>query len=327
MSITTIEMGGGFPGLPQIASVVVASAFIAGSYLLVTRSDMTRRVLRRTTARIGLVLITFVVLLALYGLYLDPYAVRAFPCLFTCPSLPPFVNLAHPFGTYATGQDVFSEVAHGTPIDLTIGLLATAVAVLIGTTVGLLAGYGRWIVQDSLMAFIEIVMLLPSFAVIVWVYRAYGNSDIFLGPLQTNYLAFLLGLFAWPPIALVVRNTMKTVQQAEYVSAARALGAGTRIVILRHILPNITTSIISIASIVFAANITAESLFAYLGLVEPQSDVVTWGFLFWEGVRDLYGEWWVSLFPGIMIVVTVLGFSLIGDAISETLNPRVGVRL
>jgi ABC-type dipeptide/oligopeptide/nickel transport system permease subunit len=183
------------------------------------------------------------------------------------------------------------------------------------------------VVQDISLAFIQIVLLLPSFAIVVWVYRTYGNTELFTSPLLTNYLALLLGLFAWPPIALVVRNSAKTLQQAEFVVAARGLGASTRGIVVKHILPNITTSILSITSIVFAACITAEALFTYLGLVDYTSDVVTWGFLFGEGDRLLFGQWWVSFFPGVMIVVTVLGFSLLGDAISETLNPKAGVRI
>ena len=324
VSTSSGEGGGGFGFPPEGEFLAIVALIIAGSYALIARVSLARIVLRRTTAKTGLALIAFIILLTLYGLYLDPYAPRAFPCLFSCPSLPPLANLAHPFGTYATGQDVFSEVAHGAPIDLAIGFEATAVAVLIGTVVGLLAGSGKWIVRDLLLAFIQIVLLLPAFAIVVWVYRTYGNTELFLSPLLTGYLALLLGLFAWPPVALVVRNAVESLQQAEFVTAARALGAGQMRVIFRHILPNIITSVVSIASIVFAANVTAESLFAYLGLIEPSSDVVTWGFLLWEGDRVLFGQWWVAFFPGLMIVITVLGFALLGDAISETLNPKIG---
>ncbi len=312
------------PGLPpQVISLAIASLLIAVSYLIVTKVGLARMVLRRTTARVGLALLAFILTLTLYGLFLDPYAPRAFPCYATCSSLPPFVNLAHVFGTYPTGQDVFSEVAHGALVDLTIGFEATAVAVLIGTLAGLLAGSGRWIVRDILLAFIQIVLLLPSFAVVVWIYRTYDNTNLFLSPLLTNYLALLLGLFAWPPIAIVVSNSVKTLQQEEFVTAARALGAGKTRVVFRHIFPNVISSILSIAGVVFAANITAESLFAFLGLVNHQSDVVTWGFLLWEGDKHLFGSWWIAFFPGLMIFITVLGFSLIGDAIAETLNPKV----
>jgi ABC-type dipeptide/oligopeptide/nickel transport system permease subunit len=324
VNISTVS-GAILPGITETVSAVTVVLFIAGSYLFFTKVSLTRMVLRRSTARVGLALIAFVLLLMIYGLFLDPYPVRAFPCLGTCSGLPPFVDLAHPFGTYPTGQDVFSEIAHGAPIDLGIALVATAVAVAIGTTVGLLAGYGRWFVRDTFLMLIQVVLLLPSFAIVVWVYRTYGNTDLFLSPLLTNYLAILLGLFAWPPIALVVRDAAKTLQQSEFVTAARGLGAGTRRVIVKHMLPNITTSILSIASIVFAANITAEALFTYLGLVDYTSDTVTWGFLLGEGNRYLFGAWWIAFFPGVMIIITVLGFSLLGDAISEALNPKVGI--
>jgi peptide/nickel transport system permease protein len=312
------------PGIPpQVNFLAIASLSIAVSYLIVTKVKLAKMVLRRTTARVGLALSAFILILTLYGLFLDPYAPRAFPCYATCGNLPPFVNLAHLFGTYPTGQDVFSEVAHGAIVDLTIGFEATAVALLIGTLAGLLAGSGMWVVRDILLASIQIVLLLPSFVVVVWIYRTYDNTNLFLSPLLTNYLALLLGLFAWPPIAIVVSNSVKTLQQQEFVAAARALGAGKIRVVFRHIFPNVTSSILSIAGVVFAANITAESLFAFLGLVNKQSDVVTWGFLLWEGDLHLFGSWWIAFFPGLMIFITVLGFSLIGDAIAETMNPKV----
>lgn len=291
-----------------------------------TRWRTTRLIIRRRSAKIGLVLISFVLLLTLYGATVDPYPPRAFPCLGSCSGLPPFVSFAHPFGTYPTGQDVLSEVAHGAPVDLVIGFGATAVAVLIGTLVGALAGYGKGSSEDLLLALVQVVLLLPSFAIVVWFYRAYGDTDLFLSPLLTNYLMLLLGAFAWPPVALVVRNSVLTVKQEEFVTSARALGAGVRHQLFRHVIPNVSTSVLSIATVVFAANITAESLFAYLGLVNRTSDVITWGFLLWEGNRLLIGYWWISFFPGFMIIVTVLGFSLLGDAISETMNPRLRVQ-
>ncbi len=280
-----------------------------------------RLILRRRSAQVGLALLTFVLLLSLWGMTLDPYPPRAFPCLGVCGGLPPFADVNHLFGTYPSGQDVLSEVAHGAPIDLTIGFGATVISVAIGTSVGVIAGYGTGPSRDLVLTLIQIVLLLPSFAILVWFYRAYGGTDLFQGPLLTNYLMILLGAFSWPPVALVVRNSVAALNQEEFIDSSRALGASRRHVIFKHILPNIATPILAVATLIFAVNITAESLFTYLGLVNPQSDVVTWGFLIWEGSRVLLGYWWISFFPGLMIVVTVLGFNLLSDAISETLNP------
>ncbi len=286
-------------------------------------ADRVRGIRRSRTAVTGLVLVFFPFALAVYGLTIDPYPARSFPCLGTCAGLPPFTTLSHPFGTYPTGQDVFSEVAHGAPSDLFIGFGATAVAVLIGTVLGMFSGYRKGLGRDALLSVFQVVLLLPSFVMVVWFYTTYGGSDIFASSLLTGYLALLLGVFAWPPIAFVVGNAVTTAMEEGFVEGARAVGAGRGRILFRHVLPNIATPLLSMASIVFAANITAESLFAYLGLVSPQSDTVTWGFLLWEGRSLLIGYWWISFFPGAMIVVTVLGFSLLADTLSEELSPKL----
>jgi peptide/nickel transport system permease protein len=289
----------------------------------------TRFVLRKRSGRVGLALILFVLVLAVYGLTFDPYGPRAEPCFATCAGLPPLASLGHPFGTFPTGEDVFSEVAHGAPIDLLVGFGATAVAVIIGTVVGVLAGYLRGLMRDLLLSFIQVVLLLPSFLLVVFFFTTHGDTNLFLDPLQTAYLALLLGAFSWPPIALVVRNAVMTLKEEDFITGVKALGAGNRHILFKHILPNLGAAIPSVAGIVLAVNITLESLLVYLGLIptlEHQALVVSWGFLLWEGTNLLLGYWWVSFFPGLMIVITVLGFNLIGDAIQEALSPRVGTQ-
>jgi peptide/nickel transport system permease protein len=285
-----------------------------------------RTMLRRRSARLGLALVVFVLAVAVYGATLDPWPPRTFPCVGSCTSLPPFVNLAHPFGTFPPGADVFSEVAHGAPIDLLLGFGSTAIALLLGILIGALAGYGRGLLHDLLLSVIQVVLLIPSFVIVVWYFGANGNTNLFLDPRATATLMMILGAFSWPPIALVVRNAVMTLREEEFVTGARVLGARGWRIFYRHVMPNVIAPTLTVAGIVLAVNITAESLLVYLGLVptlERQLSVTSWGFLLWQGTSLLPSHWWVSFFPGMMMAVTVLGFSLMADAASDALNPQL----
>ncbi len=285
-----------------------------------------RHVIASRLAQAGFALLGFILFMAVYGSLLDPYPPRAFPCLGTCSSLPPFVDIAHLFGTNSYGQDIFSEVAHGAAADLYIGFGATIIAVVIGIAVGSSAGYWGGARGTLGLGLIQLFFLMPTFAIVVWFYRSFGSTDLGAVPFQTTFLMLLLGVFAWPPIAMVARNEVVRAREEEYVLGARALGAGSRRILLRHIIPNILTPLIGVAGVLFAANITAEALFAYLGLVDPSTSVVTWGFLLWEGQRFLATEWWSSFFPGLMLVFTTVGVVLLGEAVSNEVNPKLRTR-
>ncbi len=285
-----------------------------------------RHVISSRLAQAGFVLLGFVLFMAVYGSFFDPYPPRAFPCLGSCSSLPPFVDVAHIFGTNSYGQDIFSEVAHGAAADLYIGFGATIIAVVIGIAVGSSAGYWGGVRGILGLGLTQLFFLMPTFAILVWFYRSFGSTSLGAVPFQTTFLMLLLGAFAWPPIAMVARNEVIRAREEEYVLGARALGAGGRRILLRHILPNILTPLIGVAGVLFAANITAEALFAYLGLVDPSTSVVTWGFLLWEGQRFLASEWWSSFFPGLMLVCTTVGVVLLGEAVSNEVNPKLRTR-
>ena len=282
-----------------------------------------RSMVRRRRAQGGLVLLAFPVLMAVYGGFFDPYPARAFPCLGSCSGQPPFGSLAHFFGTNAYGQDIFSEVAHGAATDLYIGFGATLLAIVIGIVVGSLAGFRGGARGTLGMGLIQFFFLMPAFAIVVWFYRSFGSTSLGSVPFQATLLMVLIGAFAWPPIAMVTRNEVVKAREMEYVQGAESLGAGDRRIIFRHILPNVLTPLIGIVGVLFAANITAEALFAYLGLVDPSTDVVSWGFLIWEGSRFLASEWWSSFFPGLMLVFTTVGGVLLGDVVSDELSPKL----
>lgn len=285
-----------------------------------------RLTMRKRSAKVGLALVVFVLAVAIYGATLDPWPPRTFPCAGICDTLPPFASLAHPFGTFPPGSDVFSEIAHGAPVDLLLGFGATGIALVVGMLVGVLAGYRRGIVHDLLLSFIQIVLLLPSFVIVVWYYGANGDTNLFLDAQATTTLMLILGAFSWPPVALVVRNAVMTLREEEFIESARALGSRGWRTLYRHVMPNVVAPMLSVVGIVFAVNITAEALFVFLGLVpslEHQLLVTSWGFLLWQGANLLPGYWWVSFFPGLMLVATILGFSLVADAVSDAFNPQL----
>ena len=285
-----------------------------------------RRVIASRTAQAGLILLGFVLFMAIYGSFFDPYPPRAFPCLGICSGMPPFVDFSHLFGTNPYGQDIFSEVAHGASSDLYIGFGATIVAVVIGIAVGASTGYWGGARGTLGLGLIQLFFLMPVFAIVVWLYRSFGSTDLGAVPFQSTFLMLLLGVFTWPPIAMVARSEAMRAREEEYVSSARALGAGGGRILLRHILPNILTPLIGVIGVLFAANMTAEALFAYLGLVDPNTSFVTWGFLLWEGQRFLAAEWWPSFFPGLMLVFTTVGVVLLGEEVSNEVNPKLKTR-
>lgn len=278
------------------------------------------------SGKLGAGLLLFVFALVAYGATLDPWGPRSFPCYAACSSLPPFTNLFHPFGTGPTGEDVFSEIAHGAGSDLLVGFLATGIALLVGALVGALAGYRRGALHDLLLSFTQIVLLVPSFVIVVWFYGINGDTNLFTSVSSTASLAVILGAFSWPPIALAVRNAVMTLREEEFVLASRALGAGGRRVVFRHVIPNVVAPMLSVTGIVFGVNITLEALMVFVGAVpslEHQMLVTTWGLLLQQGLNLLPGYWWVTFFPGLMIVITVLGFNLLVDSVSEAFSPNL----
>jgi len=285
-----------------------------------------KEALRSHSGKVGAGLLLFVVGLAVYGATLDPWGARSFPCAAACSSLPPFVSLYHPLGTSPVGEDVFSEIAHGASSDLLVGFLATGIALLVGALVGALAGYRRGVVHDLLLSFTQIILLVPAFVIVVWYYGINGDTNLFTSISSTAFLAVILGAFSWPPIALAVRNAVITLREEEFISASRVLGADGKQILFRHVIPNVVAPMLSVTGIVFGVNITVEALMVFIGAVpslEYQQLVTTWGFQLQQGLNLLPGYWWVSFFPGLMIVISVLGVNLLIDSVSEAFTPKM----
>jgi ABC-type dipeptide/oligopeptide/nickel transport system permease subunit len=264
-------------------------------------------------------MVGFILFLAGFGYLFAPYPSRTFPCFqLGCTSLPPFQSIAHPLGSTPSGLDVYSEILQGSRNDLYVGFGATLIAVAIGLVVGGLAGYRSGASAAILLGVTQVFLVFPVLILILLF------SSIFQLIMAKGFgltlIMLLLGVFDWPTVAYIARGEILRVRELEYVQAERALGASNTRILFRHIIPNILPPIIVIATLEIAGNILTEVVISFLGFGDPNTS--TWGLLLNDGFAWL-NYWWISFFPGIMVVFSVLGFNLLGDGLSDALNPRL----
>src|SRR5262245_11349464 len=226
------------------------------------------------------------------------------------PLSPP--SLAHPMGTDDLGRDLFAGVAYGTRTSLSLVLVVSVLAGGIGIVVGALAGWEGSVVDDALMRTTEFVQVIPRFFLAVIVIALFGPG--------LDRLALLLALTSWPWTARVVRAEVLSLKGWEFVEAARSLGAGRSRVLFREVLPNALPPVVVVVSLNAASVILIEAGLSFLGLGDP--DAVSLGYLANNAQQFLRVAWWMAAFPGATIAAVVLGLNLLGDGLSEVLNPR-----
>lgn len=279
-----------------------------------------RRFKRNKVGVAGLVIVLFYIFMGVYGLLFAPYPVRSFQCLYEgCTALPPFVDPAHPFGTEQSGIDVFSEILHGTINDLYVGVVATLISVGIGVLIGGFAGYRSGVSSSFLLGVTQAFLVIPIL-VLILLFARIGQLLVAQG-LGLTLITIILGVFGWPLIAYIVRGEILRIRELEFIQAERALGANNTRILFRHVLPNVLSPLIVYSSLLIAGNILTEVVVSFLGFGDPNTS--TWGLLLQEGFDKLRTTWWVSVFPGLAVVFCVLGFNLLGDGLSDALNPRL----
>jgi ABC-type dipeptide/oligopeptide/nickel transport system permease subunit len=277
-----------------------------------------RRFKRNKAGLTGLGIVLFYMFLAAFGGLLAPYPAASFQPLYDFENnMPP--SWKHPFGTTLGGLDVFSESLHSARNDVYVAILATTISVLIGVTVGAFSGYlGRGadaillgITQMFYVFPILVLILLFSRIFVLLVVEGFGLTMI----------ALILGLFGWPAIAYIVRGEVLKLKESEFITAAKALGASSSRILLKHLIPNVLPPIIVVASLLVAGNILVEVAVSFLGFGDPNTP--TWGLLLELGKQTVSSAWWVTIFSGLMVLFIVLGFNLLGDGVSDALNPRL----
>jgi len=221
---------------------------------------------------------------------------------------------AHPLGTDDLGRDVLVRMLYGARISLLVGFVAVGISCLIGIVFGALAGYyGGW-VDSLIMRFVDIMLCFPTFFLILAVIA-------FLDPSIWNIM-IVIGLTSWMGVARLIRAEFLSLRQRDFVLAAQALGASDGRLIFRHILPNAMSPVLVSATLGVAGAILTESALSFLGIgVQPPTP--SWGNMLIVGKQTLGSAWWLSVFPGLAILVTVLGYNLLGEGIRDALDPRL----
>jgi peptide/nickel transport system permease protein len=269
-----------------------------------------RRLFKRRSAVFGLVVIVLFILMAVLAPLIAPYD----PTQQGWTSIRKPPSLQHWFGTDESGRDLFSRVIFGARASLLAGVVSISIALGLGVPIGLLAGYGgKWI--DAVIGRITDAMLACPFLILAIALAA------FLGPSLQNAM-IAIGVIYVPPFARIVRASVLSLREREFVDAARGLGAGAGRVVLRHVLPNCLSPAIVQASLGMGYAILVEAALSFLGLgVQPPQ--ASWGSMLAEGRSFLDRAPWFATFPGLAIFVTVLGLNTVGDRLREALDPRL----
>ncbi len=278
-----------------------------------------RRLAARRTALFGLVVVVLVVLTALTASLIspfDPIEQDLGDLRLKEPGFRDAAGHVHPLGTDHLGRDLLARVIFGARPALLVGFAAVAISGLIGMAAGLVAGYFGGRTDDVLMRLADIQLAFPFILLAIAVIGVLGPS------LKT--IIVVIGVSSWVVYARIVRGAVLTLREREFVQAALALGGGDVRVLLRHILPNALTPWLVVATLDMARVIVIESALSFLGLgVQPPAP--TWGGMLADGRVYISTAWWLATFPGLAILVTVLGINLFGDGLRDTLDPRLNV--
>jgi peptide/nickel transport system permease protein len=239
-----------------------------------------------------------------------PYDPAAQPDIVAGSTLPP--SQAHPMGTDQFSRDVLSRLLHGARVSLFVGLFATLVAVTLGTLYGLAAGYAGGITDELMMRLVDALMSIPRVLLVLALVALWGR-------MSTTGLVLLLGLTGWFQLARLVRGEVLVARGTDYVASARALGAHDFRIAFRHVLPNVLPPIIVFATVGLGNVIVLEAGLSYLGFgVQPP--VPSWGNMIRDGAELLSAGWWISLFPGLAIVTTVVAVNALGEELRRSLG-------
>ena len=281
---------------------------VKGSSLL---SDAFRRLLKNKASLISLIILSSIALLSIFGPFFLKY--DFYETDWNSIYLPPDFSSGHYFGTDGNGRDLLVRILYGGRLSLTIGIIATLVSVLIGVTYGTVAGIFGGRLDTVMMRIVEILYAMPYLIFVIILMVIFGRNI---------YLLFLaIGAVEWLTMARIVRGQTISIKEKEFIEASRSLGQSSLFIILKHIIPNLAGTVIVYITLMVPSVIILESFLSFLGL-GVQEPLTSWGVLISEGSRDMETAWWLLIFPGIFMVLTLASLNFIGDGLRDALDPK-----
>lgn len=272
--------------------------------------DFFQRFCKNSLALSGLIIVVALFFVAIFADFLAPYPPNQIDTfrILEAPSK------AHWLGTDSLGRDVLSRMIHGSGVSLSVGFVAVSISTLIGVVLGALAGYYSGVVDSVIMRFVDIMLCFPSFFLILAVIA-------FVGPSIWNIM-IVIGVTSWMGVTRLVRAEFLTLRERDFVKAAVSQGASDLRIIFIHILPNSMAPVLVSATLGVASAVLVESGLSFLGIgVQPPDP--SWGNMLTEGKDNIEIAWWLSLYPGLAILITVMGYNLLGEGIRDSLDPRL----
>jgi len=272
--------------------------------------DVFLRLARHTLALVGLFIVAALFVVAIFANQLAPYS----PEEIDTSSILLEPCRLHPMGTDTLGRDVLSRIIHGAGVSLSVGFVAVGLSTLIGIILGAVAGFYSGVVDRVIMRFVDIMLCFPTFFLILAVIA-------FLQPSIYNIM-IVIGVTSWMNVTRLIRAEFLSLRERDFVQAAISQGASDIRIIFLHVLPNAIAPVLVAATLGVAAAVLVESSLSFLGLgVQPPHP--SWGNMLTEGKDNIEIAWWLSLFPGLAIFITVMGYNLLGEGIRDTLDPRL----
>jgi peptide/nickel transport system permease protein len=264
------------------------------------------------SSRVALLVLGVLALAAMLAPVLTPYEPSQQMDIVALKNRAP--SLAHPFGTDRFSRDVLTRVLHGARVSLSVAILAVIVSALVGTLYGLLSAVAGNRVDSVLMRLLDAMLSIPRVLLLIAILALWN-------PVPITGLILILGLTGWFRTSRLVRAEALSMRERDFIAAARSLGAGRRRIMFRHLLPNVLAPVIVAAAIDVGNVIVLEAGLSFIG-IGAREPVPSWGTMFQEGAEVFAGTWWLALFPGLAIVLTVLCVNIVGDGLRTLLDPR-----
>ncbi|MGA8833082.1 MAG: ABC transporter permease [Desulfomonilaceae bacterium] len=272
--------------------------------------DFVKRIRRNRMAMAGLGIVAILFCVAISANELAPYP----PGRIDTSNILAPPTWKHLLGTDVLGRDVLSRIIHGAGVSLSVGFVAVGISTLIGMILGALSGYYSGLIDRIVMRFVDVMLCFPSFFLILAVIA-------FIGPSIWNIM-IVIGVTSWMGVARLVRAEFLSIRERDFVQAAISQGASDARIIFLHILPNAMAPVLVAATLGIASAVLIESGLSFLGIgVQPPDP--SWGNMLTEGKDNIEIAWWLSLFPGMAILITVMGYNMLGEGIRDSLDPRL----